>query len=120
MALGVPFNVASYSLLTYMLAHLCGMKCGDLVHCMGDVHVYLNHIEPLQEQFNRIPMEQPMLRIARPVGGGENNGEKINDEKRSENGDLPATINTIDDFVYSDFIVEGYSPYPTIKMDMAV
>jgi dihydrofolate reductase/thymidylate synthase len=118
MALGVPFNVASYSLLTYMLAHLCGMKCGDLVHCMGDVHVYLNHIEPLQEQFNRIPMEQPTLRIARPVG--ENNGENIHDEERSENVDLPATINTIDDFVYSDFIVEGYSPYPTIKMDMAV
>jgi len=118
MALGVPFNVASYSLLTYMLAHLCGMKCGDLVHCMGDVHVYLNHIEPLQEQFNRIPMEQPTLRIARPVG--ENNGENIHDEERSENVDLPATINTIDDFVYSDFIVEGYSPYATIKMDMAV
>lgn len=101
MALGVPFNVASYSLLTYMIAHLCGLVPGDLVHCMGDIHVYSNHVEPLQIQLARTPREQPILRIR---------------ERTEEQG----AIQTIDDFVFDDFIVEGYSPDAAIKMDMAV
>jgi len=95
MGLGVPFNIASYSLLTCMIAQVCGLKAGDFVHVMGDTHVYLNHVDPLKEQLKREPREFPMLRI---------NPEVTN----------------IDGFKYSDFKIEGYKPHPTIKMKMAV
>lgn len=66
MGLGVPFNIASYALLTCLLARECGLKPGDFVHCLGDTHVYLNHVEPLREQLLRTPRDFPTLRI-RPV-----------------------------------------------------
>ncbi|SPP82381.1 thymidylate synthase [Drosophila guanche] len=95
MGLGVPFNIASYALLTYMIAHVTGLKTGDFVHTMGDAHVYLNHVEPLKEQLERKPRPFPKLHIKRKVGN-------------------------IEDFRYEDFEVIGYDPYPKIKMDMAV
>ncbi|KAB1258330.1 Thymidylate synthase [Camelus dromedarius] len=95
MGLGVPFNIASYSLLTCMIAHITGLKPGDFVHTLGDAHIYLNHIEPLKMQLQREPRPFPKLRILRKV-------EKI------------------DDFKAEDFQVEGYNPHPTIKMEMAV
>lgn len=95
MGLGVPFNIASYSLLTYMIAHICDLKPGDFVHTIGDAHVYLNHIEPLQIQLKRKPRSFPKLGIKRKV-------EKI------------------DDFKFDDFEIVGYKPHPTIKMEMAV
>ncbi|BFF94254.1 thymidylate synthase [Drosophila madeirensis] len=95
MGLGVPFNIASYALLTHMIAHVTGLKTGDFVHTMGDAHVYLNHVEPLKEQLERKPRPFPKLHIKRKV----------------EN---------IEDFRYEDFEVIGYDPYPKIKMDMAV
>uniref|UniRef100_A0A336MFY9 Thymidylate synthase n=1 Tax=Culicoides sonorensis TaxID=179676 RepID=A0A336MFY9_CULSO len=95
MGLGVPFNIASYALLTYMIAHICGLKPGDFVHTTGDTHVYLNHVEPLQEQLKRKPRQFPKLKIKRKV-------EKI------------------DDFKFEDFEIEGYNPYPKISMEMAV
>eukprot|EP00954_Amorphochlora_amoebiformis_P007905 611221-Amorphochlora_amoeboformis.AAC.1 len=61
MGLGVPFNIASYSLLTCMIAQVCGLKPGDFVHVMGDTHVYLNHIEPLKRQLEREPRQFPTL-----------------------------------------------------------
>lgn len=63
MGLGVPFNIASYSLLTCILARVCGLKPGDFIHCLGDTHVYLNHVEPLKEQLLRDPRAFPKLRI---------------------------------------------------------
>uniref|UniRef100_A0A2K5S5L3 Thymidylate synthase n=1 Tax=Cebus imitator TaxID=2715852 RepID=A0A2K5S5L3_CEBIM len=95
MGLGVPFNIASYALLTYMIAHITGLKPGDFVHTLGDAHIYLNHIEPLKIQLQREPRPFPKLKILRKV-------EKI------------------DDFKAEDFKVEGYNPHPTIKMEMAV
>ncbi|KAK2183064.1 hypothetical protein NP493_324g00018 [Ridgeia piscesae] len=95
MGLGVPFNIASYALLTYMIAHVTGLKTGDLVHTLGDAHVYLNHIEPLQEQLKRQPTPFPKLHIKRQV-------------------------NDIEDFKYEDFEIVGYKPHPKIAMAMAV
>jgi len=95
MGLGVPFNVTSYSLLTHMVAHVTGLKAHQFVHMIGDVHVYNDHIGPLKEQLTREPRPFPKLVIKRKV-------------------------DSIDDFVSKDFGVEGYNPYPTIKMKMVV
>lgn len=95
MGLGVPFNIASYSLLTRLIAQVCGLKAGDFVHVIGDAHVYLNHVDALREQITRVPKSFPTL--------------KINPE-----------ISDIDSFQFSDFTVEGYSPHAAIKMKMAV
>ena len=95
MGLGVPFNIASYALLTRMVAQVCGLKAGDFVHTIGDAHVYLNHIEPLQRQLRRKPRPFPTL--------------TINPE-----------VNDIDGFKYEDFTVNDYKPFKGIKMKMAV
>ncbi|KAL4703305.1 hypothetical protein ACJJTC_006668 [Scirpophaga incertulas] len=95
MGLGVPFNIASYALLTHMIAHVTNLKAGDFVHTTGDTHVYLNHIEPLSEQLTREPRTFPTLKFSRK-------------------------IESIDDFKFEDFIVEGYNPHPKIDMVMAV
>ena len=95
MGLGVPFNIASYALLTCMIAHICGLERGEFIHSMGDAHVYLNHIEPLMRQLDRTPRSFPRLLIKRPV-------------------------NNIDDFKFEDFELVDYRPHPNIKMKMAV
>ncbi|KAK9305641.1 hypothetical protein QLX08_003416 [Tetragonisca angustula] len=95
MGLGVPFNIASYSLLTYMLAHITNLKPGEFVHTMGDCHVYLNHISALEEQIKRVPKSFPCLKIVRNV-------ENIND------------------FTADDFELIGYVPHTKISMPMAV
>lgn len=95
MGLGVPFNIASYSLLTYMIAHVANLKPGDFVHTMGDCHVYANHVEALREQLKRTPTAFPRLEITR----------KVED---------------IDDFKASDFELLGYKPHPKLPMPMAV
>ncbi|GAB5355203.1 hypothetical protein AAMO2058_000185800 [Amorphochlora amoebiformis] len=95
MGLGVPFNIASYSLLTHLIAQVCSLKTGEFVHTIGDAHVYLNHIDPLREQLTRAPRLFPTLTINLNKTG-------------------------IDDFVYRDLKVEGYNPWPAIKMTMAV
>ncbi|KRX08365.1 Thymidylate synthase/dCMP hydroxymethylase domain [Pseudocohnilembus persalinus] len=95
MGLGVPFNIASYGLLTCMLAQICGLKRGEFIHVLGDYHVYQNHIEPLKKQIDRIPRPFPIL--------------KINPE-----------VKDIDGFKFEDFELLGYDPYPGIKMEMAV
>ncbi|KAK5643795.1 hypothetical protein RI129_007640 [Pyrocoelia pectoralis] len=95
MGLGVPFNIASYSLLTVMLAHVTGLKPGEFIHTLGDTHVYLNHVEPLKEQLQRVPKPFPHLYLKRKVS-------------------------SIDDFKLEDFDLVGYNPYPTIKMELAV
>jgi thymidylate synthase len=95
LGLGVPFNIASYSLLTLMIAHVCNLKAGDFIHTLGDAHVYMNHIEPLKQQIERIPNSFPTVKIAR-------------------------NVTNIEQFVYEDFILEGYKPQEAIKMKMAV
>jgi len=96
MGLGVPFNVASYAALTYMIAQCTGLKPGEFVHSMGNTHVYSNHVKPLmEEQVNRVPRPFPML--------------KLNPEKTD-----------IDSFVFEDFTVVGYNPHPKVAMEMAV
>jgi len=95
MGLGVPFNIASYALLTHMIAHVTGRKPGDFIHTIGDTHVYLNHIDALKKQLNRPPRAFPKLNI------------------NSETKD-------IDDFSFEDFEVIGYKPHKTIAMKMAV
>jgi len=97
MGLGVPFNIASYALLTHLVAHATGRKPGELVHTLGDAHVYLNHIEPLREQLERTPRPFPKLFI-----------------------EDPDRTKTIDDFVYEDLHVVGYHPYGKVAMKMAV
>jgi dihydrofolate reductase/thymidylate synthase len=95
MGLGVPFNIASYALLTHMICQVTGRKPGDFVHTIGDAHVYLNHVDALKQQLDRPPRAFPKI--------------KINPDKKN-----------IDDFEYSDFEVIGYKPHKTIKMKMAV
>jgi len=95
MGLGVPFNIASYSLLTVMLAHVTNLQPGDFVHTLGDAHVYSNHVEALKVQLERKPKQFPTIAIKRKV----------------EN---------IEDFKFEDFEVSGYSPHPKIVMEMAV
>jgi thymidylate synthase len=93
--LGVPFNIASYALLTMMLAQVTGYKPGDFVHVFGDVHIYENHVDQCKEQLSREP--RPFPRVV------------INPKKKN-----------IDDFVFSDFELVGYDPHPPIKGDITV
>jgi len=95
MGLGVPFNIASYALLTVMLAHVTDLQPGDFVHTLGDAHVYSNHVEALKTQLERKPKPFPTIKVKRKV-------ERIGD------------------FQFDDFEVSGYEPYPKIAMDMAV
>ena len=95
MGLGVPFNIASYALLTCMIAHVTGLKTGDFVHTLGDAHVYVNHEEPLKLQISRQPRPFPRLVIKRQVA-------------------------VITDFKIDDFEIVDYNPHPKIKMEMAV
>jgi len=95
MGLGVPFNIASYALLTVMIAHVTGLKPGEFIHTLGDAHVYCNHIEALETQLEREPREFPKLKIKRKV-------------------------DNIEDFTIDDFEVIGYNPHGKIVMAMAV
>ncbi len=93
--LGVPFNIASYALLTMMVAQVCGLKCGEFVHTLGDAHIYSNHIEQVNLQLSRDFRKLPIM--------------KIN----------PA-VKSIFDFKFEDFQLEGYDPHPHIKGAVAV
>jgi thymidylate synthase len=93
--LGVPFNIASYALLTLMVAQVCGLAPGDFVHTLGDAHIYNNHFEQAQEQLSRAPRPLPTMRI--------NSG-----------------VNDIFGFRFEDFTLEGYDPHPHIKAKVAV
>ena len=92
--LGVPFNIASYALLTMMIAQECGLQAGEFVHTLGDTHLYLNHMEQVDEQLSRTPRKLPTMRI---------------------NPDVKSVF----DFRYEDFTLEGYDPYPAIKAPMS-
>jgi thymidylate synthase len=93
--LGVPFNIASYALLTLMIAQVCDLEPGDFVHTFGDAHLYANHLEQADEQLSRLPMALPQM--------------QLNPE-----------VNDIFAFTIDDFDLQGYQPYPTIKAPIAV
>ena len=93
--LGVPFNVASYALLTLMVAQVCGLQPGDFVHTFGDLHLYSNHMEQVQEQLSREPRALPTMT-------------------------LNPSVKNIHDFRYEDFTLSGYDPLPGIKAPVAV
>ena len=93
--LGVPFNIASYALLTEMIAHVCDLKCGEFVHTFGDAHIYNNHIEQVQLQLKREPKPLPKLKFKRKV-------------------------DNIFDFKFNDFEILNYDPHPHIKGKVAV
>lgn len=93
--LGVPFNIASYALLTMMMAQVCNLKPGDFIHTLGDAHIYLNHLIQVEQQLQRAPRQLPRM--------------IINPE-----------VKNIFDFKYDDFILEGYDPWPPIKGEVSV
>lgn len=93
--LGVPFNIASYALLTHMLAQVCGLKVGDFVHTFGDVHLYSNHLEQVDLQLSRNPLPLPTL-------------------------DLNPDIKNIFDFTINDIVIRDYQAHPHIKGEVAV
>lgn len=95
MFLGVPFNIASYSLLTMMIAQVCGLKPGEFIHTTGDTHLYLNHIEQAKEQLSRTPRKLPVMH-------------------------LNPEVKDLFDFKIEDFTLEGYDPWPAIKAPVAV
>ena len=92
--LGVPFNIASYALLTMMIAQECGLEAGEFVHTLGDTHLYLNHMEQVAEQLSREPRALPRMR-------------------------LNPEVKSVFDFRYEDFTLEDYNPYPAIKAPMS-
>ena len=93
--LGVPFNIASYALLTMMVAQVCGLKPKEFVHTFGDLHLYANHVDQAKEQLSRETRPLPQM--------------KINPE-----------VKTIDGFSYEDFKLVNYDPHPAIKAPIAV
>ena len=93
--LGVPFNIASYALLTLMVAQVCGYEAGDFIHSFGDVHIYSNHFEQINEQLTRLPKKLPVM--------------QLNPE-----------IKNIFDFTYDDFELLNYDPHPLIKGKVAI
>ena len=93
--LGVPFNIASYALLTLMVAQVCGYEAGDFIHSFGDVHIYSNHFEQIDEQLTRLPKKLPIMQ-------------------------LNSEIKNIFDFTYDDFELLNYNPHPLIKGKVAI
>ena len=93
--LGVPFNIASYALLTMMMAQVCGLRPGDFVHTLGDAHIYNNHFDQVREQLSPTPRPLPTMR-------------------------LNPAVNSIFDFRYEDFTLENYDPLPHIKATVSV
>jgi thymidylate synthase len=93
--LGVPFNIASYALLTMMVAQVTGLRPGDFVHTFGDLHIYVNHLEQVREQLSREPRALPVMRL--------------NPERRE-----------LEEFRYDDFVLEGYDPWPAIRGEVSV
>ena len=92
--LGVPFNIASYALLTMMIARECGLEPGEFIHTLGDAHLYLNHLDQAAEQLSREPRKLPTMR-------------------------LNPAVASVFDYKYEDFELEGYDPYPTIKAPLS-
>jgi thymidylate synthase len=116
MGLGVPFNIASYSILTILIAYVCGINPGSFIHCLGDAHVYSDHIDPLKTQLQRTPLQFPKLYIRKAEY------EPLDDEEaRLErcNWTPEQAVKELEKFTYSRLDIQGYNPHAKIAMQMS-
>lgn len=108
--LGVPFNIASYALLTHLIAYVTGCLPDKCVHCMGDAHVYMNHIEPLREQVTRVPRRFPTLKIQ---------SDRAMPRMLRRARPVDDMLKELEDFDVSQFELRHYTPWPKIPMEMS-
>lgn len=110
---GVPFNIASYSLLTMMLARLCRLEPGEFIHCMGDAHVYLDHVDALKVQIGRAPLAFPTVNIKK-------SSPLECTVQESQDAQVDAVLKSLLEIEFDDIELDGYAPHPKIVMSMSV
>lgn len=112
MGLGVPFNIASYSLFVMLIANVCGFEVGEFVHCMGDAHIYCDHLDALHDQIKRIPLGFPKLNI---LGGG----KVVRENGMTDDEYTNLVLKKLESFEFSDLELTEYKSCGKLAMKMS-